>query len=136
MYRKNESRKNGKISSEFAARLDGLAPQQMNRVIVLLNAQKTGKSTGHRQSRAERQAAIEVIRKSAEQALDYIDGVLERFGGKRLAESPDALGSIPVETTAAGINALAESEKVRAILEDQTIYPLLSSPLTKQTLMA
>ena len=135
MYKKNEPRKNGKISSEFAARLDSLAPQQKIRAIVLLNAKNTGKSTRYRQSRAERQAAIKVIRKSAEQALDYIDGVIERFGGQRLAESPDALGSIPVETTAAGINALAESEKVRAILEDQAIYPLLSNSLTKQTSM-
>ena len=118
MYKKNELRKNGKISSEFAARLDSLEPQQKIRAIVLLNAKNTRRSNTQRQSRAERQAAIEAIRKSAEQALGDIDNTLERFNGKRLSENPDALASILVEATAAGINALAESEKVRAILED------------------
>jgi hypothetical protein len=64
---------------------------------------------------------IDDNRKSAEAALPDIDGILKRFNGKRLATSPDALGCIPVETTAAGITALAASERVKAILEDQPI---------------
>jgi hypothetical protein len=52
--------------------------------------------------------------------LGEIDGILERFDGKRSADV-NALGSIPAETTARGIAALAASEHVKAILEDQPI---------------
>ena len=51
---------------------------------------------------------------------------LERFDGKRLA-NVDALGCIPVEITASGVLALAASEHVKAILEDQPIS-LLAGP--------
>jgi hypothetical protein len=114
-----------KLSPEFTARLNNLGPQQKVRAIVLLRAEGTEKSTGQRQSRAERRAAVEAMRKSAEQALGDIDDILRRFGGQRQAERPDALGSIPVETTAAGIRALATSERVRAVMEDQAIHQIL-----------
>ena len=52
------------------------------------------------------------------------DDILTRYDGKRLATSADALGCVPVETVAAGIKALAESEQIEAILEDQPIKPL------------
>jgi hypothetical protein len=42
-------------------------------------------------------------------------------GGERLTDDVDVLGSITVETTAEGIKALAASEHVKAILEDQSI---------------
>jgi hypothetical protein len=45
----------------------------------------------------------------------------------RKATIKNALGSIPVETTARGIAALAASEHVKAILEDQPIS-LLAKP--------
>ena len=126
MYRRNKSR-NNKISPEFAVRLDSLGSQQKIRAIVLLSAKNNGRAIAQRQSSAERQAAIEAIRKSAEEALGDFDYILERFSGQRLAKRPDALGSISIETTAAGIHALAESEWVKAILEDQKIYPILRS---------
>ncbi len=113
-----------KISPQFAARLDRLGPQQKVRAIVLLGVQNTEQGSTKRQSLTERQAAIEATRRSAGQALGDIDDILARFGGQRLAEMPDALGSLPVETTAAGISALAASEKVKAILEDQGIFLL------------
>ena len=50
-----------------------------------------------------------------------VDEVLARFGGRRLSDAPDALGSLPVETTCAGIHALAECDGVSAVLEDQPI---------------
>ncbi|MBI3988994.1 MAG: hypothetical protein HY347_05195 [candidate division NC10 bacterium] len=121
MTRGNEDPRKDKISPAFKARLDRLGPRQKVRVIVMLRTKDAGKAPGRRRSREDRQAAIEVIRKSAEQALIDIDKILERFDGRRLATSPDALGSIPVETTAAGITALATSEHVKAILEDQPI---------------
>ena len=54
-------------------------------------------------------------------ALGEIDRLLKRSGGRRLAPSPDAFGSIPVEAPAPGLLALARSEHVRALLEDQPV---------------
>lgn len=112
---------NNKISSQFASRLGRLGSNQTIRAILILETKGIGRESTRRASRSSRQASIEAIRKSAEPALRVIDQVLERFGGKRLAESPDLLGCIPVETTAAGIEGLAVSEHVKVILEDQPI---------------
>jgi hypothetical protein len=38
-----------------------------------------------------------------------------------LSKSPNALGSLTVETTAAGVSALARSKWVKAVVEDQPI---------------
>jgi hypothetical protein len=113
--------KKNKISSEFACRLSHLAPQQKINVIVFLKLENFDKSMISRQSRAERKAAMEGIRNSAKQALGYIHQIIQDFGGTQLADSPDALGSIPVEISAAGVEALAESEAVKAVLEEQEI---------------
>ncbi|WP_017315273.1 hypothetical protein [Mastigocladopsis repens] len=118
----NTIRKN-KISSEFACRLSHLAPQQKISVIVFLKLENLDQSICSRQSRAERKAAMEGIRNSAKQALGYIHKIIQDFGGIQLAESPDALGSIPVEISAAGVEALAESDVVKAVVEEQEIVP-------------
>lgn len=112
-----------KISSEFANRLTYLQPQQKVRVIVSLKFENRVKKSGRRQSPAERQATMEAIRNSAKQALNYIRKIIQDFGGKQLAENPNVLGQIPVEISAAGVNALAESDAVNAVMEDQPIYP-------------
>lgn len=108
-----------KISSEFSARLARLGPRDKVHAFVLLRTSGTG--TSARQSRADRKKAVQAARKSAERALTAIDGILEQHDGRRLARRPNALGSMPVETTAAGIKALASSRWVQAILEDQPI---------------
>jgi hypothetical protein len=77
--------------------------------------------------RSERRAAIAATREAAESSLPDIDQILQRFGGKRLASHIDALGCISVEATAAGIAALAGSEHIKAILEDQPISLLSPS---------
>lgn len=119
MYKKALNQ--NKISPEFATRLHSLEPQQKVRVIVLLQVDNAEKLIA-RQSRESRQAAMEVIRKSAEQALDNIGEIIEDFNGQQLAEHPNVLGSIAVEITAAGVNALAASDSVKAVIEDQTIH--------------
>jgi hypothetical protein len=106
----------------LATRLTHLEPQQKVRVIVLLQVQNAENSREKRPSRAERQAAIEAVRESAEQALKNIDGIIQRFDGQKLAEHPDLLGSIPVEITADGVNTLAKSDAVKAVIEDQPIF--------------
>lgn len=119
--KKDESPEN-KISPQFAARLKHFGPTDKVRAIVLLHTGDVDAAPCKRQTGSERQATIEAMRSAAEQALDDVDGILAQFDGQRLAESPDALGSVPVETTSAGITALASSERVRAILEDQSIH--------------
>jgi sorbitol-specific phosphotransferase system component IIA len=122
-----------KISPELATRLTHLEPQQKVRVIVLLQVQNAENSREKRPSRAERQAAIEAVRELAEQALKNINGIIKRFDGQKLAEHPDLLGSIPVEITANGVNALAKSDAVRAVIEDQPIFHEHSGRVPKKS---
>jgi sorbitol-specific phosphotransferase system component IIA len=120
-----------KISPGFAARLKRLGPRDKVYAIVLLHAGDATAPSGRRQSRAEREATVEAMRTSAGQALTEIDDILERFDGQRFADAPDALGSIPVETTVAGIETLASSDWVKAIIEDQPIQLTLDIPGNK-----
>jgi hypothetical protein len=116
-----------KISREFSRRLDRLDPRTRVRAIVLLRAEGNGVSSDRRMSRAERQSAAERIGWAVEAALPEIDQILERFDGHRLAEHPNALGAVAVETTAGGVIALASADCVKAIYEDQNILPLAAS---------
>ena len=110
-----------KIGSRFAETLGRLRPDQKVRAIVLLRSHDSAGKAGRRGSSQQRQAAIEVVRQASEPALRDIDKILKRYKGTRLATYADVLGSIPVETTPAGISALASCEHVKAILEDQPI---------------
>lgn len=110
-----------KIGPGFAARLLGVRPGQQIRATVVLRLHEAGEVAARRQSRAERHAAINALRKEMAPALAELDRILERHHGKRLTSELDALGSVPVETTLAGITALAASECVKAILEDQPV---------------
>lgn len=116
-----------KISREFGVRLGRLSPRDKVRAIVMLRAEGNGMSRNRRPSRTERQTIAKQARQSAEAALPLIDQILERFDGHRLAEHPNAVGAIPVETTADGVIALADSDYVKAILEDQHIRPIKTS---------
>lgn len=115
---------NSKISREFKARLNHLKPEQKVRAIVMLRTDKAQPARSKDRSSSNRQAIINRVREAAESALSDIDGILKRFDGKRLAGRVSALGSVPVETTGEGIKALARSEHVKAILEDQAISSL------------
>jgi hypothetical protein len=112
-----------KISSEFETRLARLDPHQKVRVIVLLQLNTAEKTRGTRQTRLERQATIQLVQDSAAKALEHIAGTIQRFDGHSLIDRPDLLGTIPIEINAAGIPSLAESHAVKAIIEDQSIYP-------------
>jgi hypothetical protein len=127
MARGKKDSGDNKISAAFRARLNRMNPQQKVRAIAVLRLGDAEVTPGRRQSPAERQAAIEAMHKSAEPALVEIDRILRHFGGKRLASSVNALGSVPVESTPDGITALASLDSVKAILEDQPIS-LLSGP--------
>lgn len=75
---------------------------------------------GH-QTPTQRQAAIDATIKSAQRALPAIDAVLRRHGGRRISNNPDALGTIVVETTPEGMEALKALESVDGVIEDQPV---------------
>lgn len=116
-----------KISTEFYSRLTRLKPKEKIRVIAMLATKGLEKPGTRREKRQQRQKIIESIRNSAQTAFADIDRILKRFHGKRLAGETDALGCIPIETTAAGISALVESDYIKTILEDQPVSLLHSA---------
>lgn len=121
-----------KISPGFAARLERLGPEEQVRAIVMLQPSATDGPPGKsyeagfapmkkRLTAAERAAAVKGVRRTLEKSLPDLDRVLKRHRGKRLRDEVDALGSVPVVTTAAGIDALSSLDYVKAILEDQPV---------------
>lgn len=121
-----------KISPGFAARLEQLGPKEQVRAIVMLQANDERESLREhyavgfspakkRQTAEERAASVKSVRRALAKALPHLDRVLKRYRGKRLRDEVDALGSVPVVTTAAGINALTSLDYVKAILEDQQV---------------
>jgi sorbitol-specific phosphotransferase system component IIA len=113
-----------KVSAQFAARLARSKPDRKLHAVVMLATPASAQS-GNRRTREERQLKVREIRASASQALAEIDEILARHDGRRLSEQPTALGTITVEATAAGLNALADSERVSAILEDQPVSQVM-----------
>jgi hypothetical protein len=61
------------------------------------------------------------VKQLTRRALADIDRILHDQGGSRLSKSPNALGSLTAETTAAGVSALARSPWVKSVMEDQPI---------------
>jgi len=127
MARQSTNPPKPKISPEFARRLDRLAPNAVARAIVLLDTGPAPAAAPGRPSKAARKEIAETIQTAAAVALVEVDRLLERSGGRRLAQSPDLFGSIPVEAPASALLALAGSEHVRALLEDQPLS-LLRDP--------
>lgn len=113
-----------KISPEFEQRLAAREPGSTVQAVLLIAAPLVGETSSSRLERVARRGEMrEAIRAAAAAALPEIDRVLARFGGRRLADGVDVLGSLPVETTPAGIRALADASGVRAILENQAVWP-------------
>jgi hypothetical protein len=121
MARQSSKPPKPKISPEFARRLARLAPGAMARAIVLLDTGPAPAPAPGRPSKAERKAIAEAIQAAAAPAVAEVDRLLQRSGGRRLAPGPDLFGSIPVEAPASALLALAGSEHVRALLEDQPV---------------
>ncbi len=112
-----------KISAEFAARLQQAPADRPCKSIVLLETDDRPVKP-EPPATARRKAAVEAVKASARSALKVVDEVLERSGGRRLSEAPDALGSIRVEVTPEGLFRLAHLKEVKAVLEDQNVFPL------------
>jgi hypothetical protein len=127
MARRPSNAPEPKISPEFARRLAQFAPDAIIRAVVLLDIGPAPAAAQGRLPKAARQGIAESIQKAAAPALAEVDRVLERSGGRRLRQSPDLFGSVPVEAPARTLLALAGLEHVRALLEDQPLS-LLREP--------
>ena len=110
-----------KISPVFRGRLTHLRPDALQRVVVILQPDR---ATPRVRSRAAREAAIADLQHAVSGPLAEVEHLLEVHGGRKLRSTPDALGSLPVETTARGVAALAAAAGVKAVLEDQPISRL------------
>ena len=110
-----------KISPVFDKRLASLPPDVPVRAILVLRAHVQPNTPERRLTREERQARIQAMRRSAQASFATIDAILHRLGGSRLSDQPTALGTITVETNPVGIFALAETDEVQAIFEDQPL---------------
>ena len=110
----------GKISPEFASRLRRLEPGQQVRVVLFLETPPLPAQAA-RQTPEDRKSSVESVKELTQRALSDIDRILADHGGHRLSKSPNALGSLTVETTAAGVSALARSPWVKSAVEDQPI---------------
>jgi hypothetical protein len=121
-----------KISREFAQRLQRLGPTQSVHALVMIDAEAASgpaedasvRSARPRLKGAERGRRASQVRETAAGALPEVDRILERYHGRRLAGAVNPLGFVPVVTTPAGLRALAASDRVKAILEDQKISAL------------
>jgi hypothetical protein len=112
---------NTKVSEALRSRLEQRKPRDRVRAIVLLQRQSTGAGRARRLSREDRRRLTEEHRQAFAAWLPEIDRILSETGGRRLAEQPDSLGSLLVETSPEGVLALSASEAVKAILEDQPV---------------
>jgi hypothetical protein len=104
------------VSDAFEARLRGLRAHAKVRAVVMLQRECPAGSDPR-----DHADQVRLTRESARAALGEVDAILARFHGRRLADEPNALGYISVETTPAGIRALARSNSVRGIIEDQPV---------------
>ena len=123
MFSKESQPFNGKISSEFAGRLRHLGPEQQTRALLFLKLPATTRG-GRRQDANARQKTVDAVKNIAMEAVEDVDRILEKYGGARRDAGPNALGALAIETTANGISALASSEWVNSIVEDQSITRL------------
>lgn len=132
MSRYIEENQHAKISDGFAHRLAMLPPNQRVRAVVLpapymVTGVTDNRDSGRNGARVhgdERQAMVREARLRGEGACAELDAVLAKTGGERLSGGSNALGFIVVETTAAGISAIADLDWVGVVLEDQAIRPV------------
>ena len=109
-----------KISSEFAKRVRRFAKDDLVRAIVTLAVPPGATPDATKNRRARRQEAIANRQSLSTTGLDALDAALAAHGGKRLGETT-LLGTVAVETTPVGIDALAALDCVQSIMEDQPI---------------
>lgn len=110
-----------KISNEFSAKLSQLSENEEICAIVVVKTEISSGPMARRELRSKRREKIMEVKNSAKKALDEIDKILTKLGGKRLSNDVNSLGCITVKTTADGILSLASSTHVKSIMEDQQV---------------
>jgi hypothetical protein len=109
------------IAETLRSKLRHARPNERLRVLVVLDLREFPDFETRNRRGAQRKRIIAEAKSAADSALPDIASVLRKYGGTRLRESSDALGTIPVETTPAGVRALADMSAVQSILEDQPL---------------
>jgi hypothetical protein len=115
------SAQNAKVSPNLVSKIDLLPHGAIVRAILLIDNHDDLPSTSGNKMRYPRRSLTAAVSRSQKGVLTKLDGILKQYGGQRLSERPNILGGIVVETTSAGVLALADSKYVRAIFEDQPI---------------
>lgn len=123
MEKEDKNDLGSKISVELSSRISNYGPNEMVQAIVILCTEKSKEDLTSRELPTNRNAIIESIQKSILNVLPDLDNILKENNGKRLSEGPDPIGCVSVETTVAGITALANSDIIKAILEDRPATP-------------
>lgn len=94
----------------------------IQRYIVMLKVDIDAPASRTRQTAGERWAAIDAVVQKASEALPAIDEIISRHGGRRISDSPDALGGVVIETTQAGAEALrALDSVVEGVVADRKV---------------
>jgi hypothetical protein len=89
--------------------------------VVLLVAVPSAAVAPRRRRRAEAGARMRTV---AHDLLPAVDSLLTAHGGERLSAEATVLGTLAVETTPAGVQALARLPAVEAVLGDQELVPV------------
>jgi hypothetical protein len=110
-----------KISSTFAARMKSWRSKSPVRAVLMLAVPAIQKSREAPRIASGRKQSLTAITAAAGDVLPEVDVILRRHHGKRLSAKPDAFGSIPIESSPAGILELAKQRWTKAILEDQKV---------------
>jgi hypothetical protein len=110
----------GRIGPELDRRLRASRPEDRLRVVLLVAA-PAGPGAQRRRRRAETGART---RAAAHDLLPAVDSLLTAHGGERLSPEATVLGTLAVETTPAGVQALARLPAVEAVLGDQELVPV------------
>jgi hypothetical protein len=113
-------RPDGRIGPELDRRLRASGPDDRLRVVLLVAA-PAGAVARRRHRRAETGARIQA---AAHDLLPAVDSLLIAHGGARLSAEATVLGTLAVETTPAGVQALARLPAVEAVLGDQELVPV------------
>jgi hypothetical protein len=114
-------RPDGRIGPELDRRLRASRPDDRLRVVLLVAAAPAGAVAPRRRRRAETGARM---RAAAHDLLPAVDSLLTAHGGERLSAEATVLGTLAVETTPAGVQALACLPAVEAVLGDQELVPM------------
>jgi hypothetical protein len=113
-------RPDGRIGPELDRRLRASGPDDRLRVVLLVAA-PAGAVARRRHRRADTGARIQA---AARDLLPAVDSLLTAHGGERLSAEATVLGTLAVETTPAGVQALARLPAVEAVLGDQELVPV------------